>query len=89
MAVILVIQYILVLKWRQVSPMKLQLQLAQENLYTKKDLKSSGIGSSYEKSFLISNELKIDLMIIFSLQDSLQSFESFYLIFVQKVTNIW
>ena len=68
--------------------MKLQLQVAQENLYTKKDLKSSGIGSSYEKLFLISNELKIDLMIIFSLQDSLQSFESFYLIFVQKVTNI-
>ena len=35
----------LVLKWRQVSPIKLELQLALVNLYTRKDLKSSGIWS--------------------------------------------
>ena len=40
---------ILVLKWRQFSPKQLELQLAQVNLYTRKDLKSSGIGSLYAK----------------------------------------
>ena len=40
---------ILVLKWRQVSSILLELQLAQVNLYTWKDFKSSGIGSLFEK----------------------------------------
>ena len=40
---------ILVLKWRQVSSILLELQLAQVNLYTWKDFKSSGIGPFYEK----------------------------------------
>ena len=52
---------ILVLKWRQVSPMSLELQLAQVNLYLRKDFKSSGIGSLYEKYLLIFNELKTSL----------------------------
>ena len=38
-----------VLKWQQVSPIKLELQLAQVNLHTRKDFKSSGIGSLHEK----------------------------------------
>ena len=49
---------ILVLKWRQVSPIWLELQLARVNLYTRKDFKSSGIASLYEKTFLILNEVK-------------------------------
>ena len=36
---------ILVLEWRQVSPIYLELQLAQVNLYTRKDFKSLGIVS--------------------------------------------
>ena len=40
---------ILVLKWRQVSPIWLELQLARINLCTRKDFKSSGIASLYEK----------------------------------------
>ena len=39
----------LVLKWQQVSPIKLELQLAQVNLHTRKDFKSSRIGSLHEK----------------------------------------
>ena len=46
------------------------------NLYTKKDFKSSEIGSLYEKQFLIFNEVKTNLKLKFSLQNSLQSFES-------------
>ena len=42
---------ILVLKWRQVPPIYLELQLAQVNSYTRKDLKSLGTGSLYEKQF--------------------------------------
>ena len=45
----LICSSILVLKWRQVSPMQLELQLAKVNLYTRKDFKSLGIGSLYEK----------------------------------------
>ena len=41
----LICSSILVLKWQQVSPIFLELQLGQVNLYTRKDLKSSGIGS--------------------------------------------
>ena len=40
---------ILVLKWWQVSPIELELQLAQVNLYTRKDFKSLWIGSLHEK----------------------------------------
>ena len=40
---------ILVLKWQQVLPIQLELQLAQVNLYTRKDFKSLGIGSLHEK----------------------------------------
>ena len=40
---------VLVLKWWQVSPIELEPQLAQVNLYTRKDFKSLRIGSLYEK----------------------------------------
>ena len=40
---------ILVLKWRKASPIYLELQLTQVDLYTRKDFKSTGIGSFYEK----------------------------------------
>ena len=40
---------ILVLKWRQVSPIQPELQLAQVKLYARKDFKSLGIGSLYDK----------------------------------------
>ena len=40
---------ILVLKWPQVSPIYLELQLPQVNLYTRKYFKSLGIGSLYGK----------------------------------------
>ena len=57
----------------------------QVNLYTRKDFKSSGIGSLYEKEFLILNELKTSLMLKFSLQNSLQSFESLFLIWHERL----
>ena len=41
----LICSSILVLKWQQV----LELQLAQVNLYTREDFKSSGTGSLYQK----------------------------------------
>ena len=44
-------------------------------LNTRKDYKSSGTGSLYEKKFLILNELKTNLKLKFSLQKSLQSFD--------------
>ena len=45
----LICSSILVLKWWQVLPIQLELQLAHVNLYTRRDFKSSGIGSLYEK----------------------------------------
>ena len=36
-------------KYRQVLPIQLELQLAQVDLYTRKDFKSLEIGSLYEK----------------------------------------
>ena len=56
------------------------------NLYTRKDFKSSGIGSSYEKELLILNKLKTSLMLKFSLQNSLQSFESLFLIWCERLS---
>ena len=56
------------------------IQLAQVNLHTRKDFKSLGIGSLYEKQFLILNELKTSLTLKFSLQNFLQSFESLFLV---------
>ena len=41
----LICSSILVFKWRQVSPIWLEIQLAQVNFSTKKGFKSSGIGS--------------------------------------------
>ena len=76
---------ILVLKWRQVSSIELELQLAQVNLYTRKDFKSSGIGSLYEKWFLILNEVKTNLMLTFPLQNSLQRFESLFLVWCDRL----
>ena len=35
-----------------------RIQLVQVNLYDRKDFKSLGIGSLYEKQFLVFNELK-------------------------------
>ena len=45
----LICSSILDLKWRQISPMQLELQLAQVNLDTRKDFKSLGIGALYAK----------------------------------------
>ena len=45
----LICSSVLVLKWWQVLPIQLEPQLAQVNLYTRKDFKSLGIGSLYEK----------------------------------------
>ena len=45
----LICSSILVLKLLKVSPMQLELQPAQVNLHTRKDFKSSGIGSVYGK----------------------------------------
>ena len=52
---------ILILKWRPVSPVWIELQLAQVNLSTKKDFKSSGIGFLCEKQFLYLKEVKTGL----------------------------
>ena len=60
-------------------------QLAQVNLYTRKDFKSLGVGSLYEKCFLPLNELKTSLILNFSLQKSLQSFKSFTLIWCERL----
>ena len=59
--------------------------LAQVNFYTKKDFKSLEIGSLYEKEFLILNELETRLVLKFSLEKSLQSFESFILIWCERL----
>ena len=59
--------------------------LAQVNLYARKDFKSSGIESLYEKQLLILNELKTSLMSKFSLQNSFQSFESLFLIWCERL----
>ena len=40
---------ILVLKWQDVLPIYLEQELVQVSLYTRKNFKSSGIGSLYEK----------------------------------------
>ena len=45
----LICSFILVLKWQQLSPIQLKLQLAQVNWYTRKNFQSSGIGCLYEK----------------------------------------
>ena len=45
--------------------MSLELQTVQVTLYTKKDFKSLGTGSSYEKQFLILNKLKTSLALNF------------------------
>ena len=53
-------------------------QLAQVNLYTRKDFKSSGIGSLHEKQFLILNGLKTSLILKISLQNSLQNLKVYF-----------
>ena len=50
------------------------------NLHTRKDSKSSETESLYEKQFLILNEVKTNLMLTFSLQNSLQNFKRLFLI---------
>ena len=62
-----------------------RMQLAPGNLYTRKEFKSSGIGSLYEKLFLILNGLKTSLMLKFPLQNSLPSFESLFLIWCERL----
>ena len=49
LVILLICSSILVLRWQQVSPILLELKLAKVNLYTRKDFKSLGIESSYEK----------------------------------------
>ena len=65
--------------------MYLELQLGQVNLNTRKDFKLLGIGSLNEKLFLILNELKISIMLKFSLQNSLESLESLFLIRCERL----
>ena len=60
---------ILVLKWRQVSSIWIDLQLAQVNLYTKRDFKLANVG----------------LMLKFSLQNPLQSFGSLFLLWCERL----
>ena len=48
-------------------------------------LKSLEIGSLYERESLNLNELKTSLMLKFSLQNSLQSFECLYLIWCERL----
>ena len=55
------------------------------NLYSRKDFKSSRIASLYKKQFLILNKLKTSLMLKFSLENSLQSFESLVLIWCDRL----
>ena len=45
----LICSSILLLPWRQVSPIWLEVQLAQVIFFTRKDFKSLGIGSLFEK----------------------------------------
>ena len=59
--------------------MWIEIRLALVKLYSRKDVKSSGIGSLYENSFLILNELKTSSMLKFFLQNFLQSFNSLLL----------
>ena len=91
---------ILVLKWRQVSSIKLELQLSQVNLYTRKDSTSKFI---YYKRFqtirncFFTQKIVFDfewiknlmliliLMFKFSFQNSLQSFERLFLICCQRL----
>ena len=61
-----------------------ELQLAQVNLYTRKHFKSSRIRSLYEKCLIV-NELKTNLILKFSLQNSLQSFEILFLIWCERL----
>ena len=51
----LICSTILVLKWRQVSPIQLELQLAQVNLYTRKDFK---LKTSLMLKFSLQNSLQ-------------------------------
>ena len=55
------------------------------NLCPEKDFEQSGIGSLYEKQYLILNELKVSSMLKFSLQNSFQSFESLFLIWCESL----
>ena len=57
----------------------------KKKLYTNKDFKSSGIGSLYEKYFLILNGLKTSLILKFSLQNSLKIFESLFSIWYKRL----
>ena len=54
-------------------------------LYTRKDFKLLGIGSLYGKKKFILNELKASLRLKLSLQNSLESFESFIFIWCVKL----
>ena len=65
--------------------MQQELQLAQVNLYSRKDFKSLQSVSLYEEGFLILNKLKISLMLRFSLQNCLQSFKKLFLIWGERV----
>ena len=67
--------------------MWLELQLAQVNLYTRKDFKSSR--NLYEKYILILKKVKTSLMLNFSLQNCLESFESFIFFMVRNSADKW
>ena len=52
----------------------------------KESFKPLGIGSSYEKQFLILNELKASFMLKFFLQNTLESCEIIFLIWYERLS---
>ena len=59
--------------------------IARATASTRKDFKSLGIEFLYEKKKLILNELKTSLMLKLSLQNPLESFESLFLIWCERL----
>ena len=63
---------------------QLEQQLAQVNLYARKDFKLLGIGSLLEKKFLMLNELETSLTLKSFSQNTFQSFEYLFLIWYKR-----
>ena len=80
---------ILVLKWRQVSPIQLELQLAQVNLCTRKDFKSLENGSLYKKIIFNFEWTKNQLNVKIFLIKLFAKFRKFIFDMLWKVPNIW
>ena len=67
---------------------QLEQQLAQVNLYARKDFKLLGIGSLLEKKFLMLNELETSLTLKSFSQNTFQSFECLFLIWYKRLPVI-